>query len=1131
LRRFVGLLAVAAALASAVSAGASLVRIDRTFGDRTLPRVRHGTLAIPRGQATGRVRVIVGLTLPPLAAAHSLSLAGVTPARKLDVASPSSRRYLARIAAAQRVAAAKLRRVIPQLRIGRTFQIVLDGLTVSLPATKLPTLAGLGFVRKIYPSARFHLMTDTSPGVIGATALEQATNAKGDGIKIGIVDDGVDSTNPFLNATGFSYPAGFPKGGRRWTTPKVIVARAFPGPNSGRGGRLPIDRESSFHATHVAGIAAGDAGTCSPGGRDHPPTCGLSGVAPRAYIGNYRVFNVPTPIGLVANTPEIAGAFESAVRDGMDVINFSGGGAETEPANDAMVEVIHNVSAAGVVPVIAAGNDRDDFGMGSIGSPGTAPDAIAVAAVSNTHVFAPVLTVRRADAPDDVKRIAIESAGGARFPDEAAVAAHRLVDVGALTGTNGKPVDRHLCGPEDDTNNETKSFLPAGSLNGDIALASRGHCTFVSKAARAQAAGAIGLVLVDNRVDGPDPIPIQLPLAAGMISDLDGAHLRDYLAAHGSAADVTIGNVVQRVETGRSGIVTSFSSGGPTAFEHLLKPDVSAPGGQILSSTLPEFSGGSPFAVFDGTSMAAPHVSGAAALLLELHPGWTPLQVKSALMSTAGAAWDDTARTREAAVTLEGAGLVDLTRAVQPHVFTDPASLSFQDLDVNRGGDSRALVVRITDAGNGAGTWQVELKPQGTSTGASLQLPPAIVVPPGGEADLVAVARGSADAAAGEDYGFILLRRGDETRKIPYEFYVGRPRLEFLQAKRLEKFQLGDTINGPNRVSAYCCPAAPFGPPPDYFGPPMNESGRETLYVTSLDRPVANLGVAVEGSTAGSLVHPWFLGSANERDVQGYAGTPVNVNTLMADYSLDVGAAGASFPKVQRFYVSVDSGTDAFTHRQLPGTYELRSWVNDMRPPKIQLLTKRVAAGHPTIVARVTDKGAGVEPFSLVIGYRGVLVGAVLYDPASGIAIFPLPNTASRIPAGRTRAILSAADFQETKNVNSVGDEILPNTAFLPVRITGVSGPALTWVAPAENQCVGKTAGMLVVASSTKRVISVRFFADGKQISLDTKGASDVFGSSWSTRSAAAGLHELRAVATDAGGRTFAATRHVKVCR
>jgi hypothetical protein len=167
-------------------------------------------------------------------------------------------------------------------------------------------------------------------------------------------------------------------------------------------------------------------------------------------------FNVPTPIGLVANTPEIAAAFESAVRDGMDIINFSGGGAETDPANDAMIEVIQNVVAAGVVPVISAGNDRDTFGLGTVGSPGSAPAAIAVAAVSNTHVFAPILTVRAGDAPDDVERIAIESAGGSRFPASFGARTTRLVDVGALTGTDGAPVGRQLCGPEDDPNNETK---------------------------------------------------------------------------------------------------------------------------------------------------------------------------------------------------------------------------------------------------------------------------------------------------------------------------------------------------------------------------------------------------------------------------------------------------------------------------------------------------------------------------------------------------------------------------------------------------------------------------------------------------------------------------------------------------
>jgi len=1127
----VGLFAVAAALASAVPAGASLVPINRTFGELTVPLVRAGKLAVPRNQARGRVRVIVGLPLAPLAASFGRRLAAQGGTQKLNVRSTASRRYLARVLAAQRVAATQLSRAIPEARIGRRFQVVLDGLTVTLPATKLPRLAKLAFVHNVYPSLRYRRATDTSPSVIGADELHTLSGARGDGIKIGVVDDGVDNTNPFLDPTGFSYPVGFPRGGRPWTSPKVIVARAFPGPNSGRPGRLALDRQASFHGTHVAGIAAGDSGTCSPGGRDHPPTCGLSGVAPRAYIGNYRVFNVPTPLGNVANTPEIAAAFESAVRDGMDVINFSGGGAETEPANDAMIDVIRNTSAAGVVPVIAAGNDREDFGSGSVGSPGTAPAAITVAAVSNTHVFAPTIAVRAAGAPDMLRHIPIAGSGGTRFPNRFASTPRPLVDVATLTSLGGAPVDRRICGSDDDTNDEANSPLTPGSLQGSIALVSRGHCTFASKAIRAARAGAIGLVLVDNRPGEANEIGLQLGIPAGMISDSDGARLRAFLATSGGATDVTIGNDIERVETGRSGIVTSFSSAGVTAFERLLKPDVSAPGGQVLSSTLSEFSGGSPFAVFDGTSMATPHVSGAAALLVQLHPGWTPEQVKSALVSTAAPAWQDTARTREAPVALGGGGLVDLTRAANPRVFTEPTALSFGDLDVNRRSDSRALLVRVADAGDGAGTWQVALAPQATSAGAALDVPPALIIPPGGEAELVAVARGSADAVAGDNYGFILLRRGNLTRRIPYEFFVGRPQLELMQPKQLERFQLGTTVNGPNRVMAYCCPTAPFGPSPDYSGPPMEEKGRETLYVTSVDKPAANVGVAVESSSAGAVIDPWFLGSPNERDVQGYTGTPVNVNELMFDWRSDIGAAGASFPKVQRFYVAVDSGSDPFTHKSLAGNYILRSWVNDVRPPKIRLLTRRVGAGRPTIVARVRDAGAGVDPLSLVISYRGVNVGAALYDPTSGIAVFTLPREAGPIPIGLTRAVVSASDYQEAKNINSVGDDIFPNTSFRPVALTGVSGPALTWVAPAQNQCVSRTAGLVVVASSTKPIRSVRFFVDGKQLDIDRRGADGVYTGSWGTRLVAAGRHLLRALATDAAGRSLSATREVRVCR
>jgi minor extracellular serine protease Vpr len=1113
------LLPLAAAALTAVPTSAAALQPVRR--DAEHPRVRAGTIQIPPQHRSGRVRVVVRLAQPPLAAALGSSYTGLAAQRRLNASSAASRAYLARLARSQAAATATLRRAIPEARVSRGFRLLVNGLTVDLPATRLPALARLGFVSKVYPSLRYTLALNRSPAVMGASAYTAATGARGNGIKIGVVDDGVDQNNPFFAPTGLQYPPGYPKGARRWTTPKVIVARAFPGPGSGRRGRLAVDPRASFHGTHVAGIAAGRAGTTSTGGRDHPPVPGLSGVAPNASIGNYRVFNVPTAIGNTAQTPEIIAAFEAAVRDGMNVINFSGGGPMTDPTNDALVEAVSNVAAAGVVPVISAGNDREEFGLGSAGAPGVAPDSIAVAALSNTHVFGPALTVGG-------RNFNFLPAAGVLPPPAFSTSDRLLVDVGTIVGRDGRPVDRLLCAPGADPN-AAATTLPSGSLTGAIALVTRGRCAIVTKALRAQQAGAVGMVMVDNRSSEANAIPIRMPITSGTVADLDGAELRAYLAARGGRAPARIGRNPVQHENGRSGVVTSFSSGGPTAFGHVLKPDVGAPGFAILSATMPFFGG--PFAVFDGTSMAAPHVAGAAALLLERHPTWSPRMVKSALVSTAGPAWADTARTQEAPVLLSGSGLVNVHAADTPFVATDPVSLSFGDLNVRGGARRTARLLAISDAGGGQGTWTIQVRPQSASAGAGLDAPAAVTVPPGGTVQVGVAATATSAAAAGDNYGFLLLRRGATVRKVAYAFFVTRPGLAAITPLRLRRFQVGNTARGLSNASVYRFPALPFGPPPDYVGKPMDEKGAETLYVMRVNNPVANAGVAVVAAGQGALIHPWLLGSADENDVQGYSGTPVNVNALTFGYRSDIGAAGLLFPRRGRYMVAVDSGSDEFSGRSFAGGFVLRSWQNDVRPPRIRLLTSRVAAGRSLIAARVTDAGAGVDPTSLVIAYRQSLVGAAAYDPDSGLALFPIPSAAPPFRARRTATIILASDFQEAKNVDQAGENVLPNTRFQPSRVRVVRGPALTWLVPGGRTCASRRQPLLVAASSNARIRSVRFFDGRRGVATVRRGVAGLYSATWRTARARKGRHVIRAVVLDRRGRTFSARRVLRVCR
>jgi hypothetical protein len=230
-----------------------------------------------------------------------------------------------------------------------------------------------------------------------------------------------------------------------------------------------------------------------------------------------------------------------------------------------------------------------------------------------------------------------------------------------------------------------------------------------------------------------------------------------------------------------------------------------------------------------------------------------------------------------------------------------------------------------------------------------------------------------------------------------------------------------------------------------------------------------------------------------------------------------------------RYYVSVDSGRNEFTGQRLAGTWRLRSWVNDLRRPTIRLLTTRVSAGRPTVAVQVLDRGSGVDPFSLVFGYGQVVVGAAGYDPFTGVAVFPLPQAAPRLRTGRPRVGFLGADNQEAKNASSYGGDVLPNTRVINTRLRVVRGATVTWLTPLARRCAGRTVQLLVSASATKPIRSVRFFDGKRRIRVMRRGVAGLYLTTWRTRGAKRGLHRLRAV-VQASGQRAESSRVVRVC-
>jgi subtilisin family serine protease len=349
--------------------------------------------ASTRTESASRDLVEVVVTLPQPALAEAITkdralASAATSHHHLNLRTLAAEQYVRTLAAAQRTAAARIETAIPDAGVRWHYQVTLNGMAVAVPRAQLQRLRALRGLT-VWPTVTYHALLDKTPQLIGAPQVwGQSLATDGQGIKIGILDDGLDQTHPFFSAAGFTYPAGFPKGNTTYTTPKVIVARAFASAaNTWKYARTPFDPANSDHATHVAGIAAGDHGTPAAwNGAKYT----VSGIAPGAYIGNYKVLTVPTTdFGLDGNSPEIAAGIEQAVKDGMNVINLSLGEPEIEPSRDIVVQALDAAADAGVVPVVAAGNSFGEAGRGGMGSPANAPEAITVAASSEGGASGP----------------------------------------------------------------------------------------------------------------------------------------------------------------------------------------------------------------------------------------------------------------------------------------------------------------------------------------------------------------------------------------------------------------------------------------------------------------------------------------------------------------------------------------------------------------------------------------------------------------------------------------------------------------------------------------------------------------------------------------------------------------------
>ncbi|MCB2179602.1 S8 family serine peptidase [bacterium] len=609
------------------------------------------------------------------------------------------------------------------------YHYTFNGFAAELTLDQANQLSRQKGVVSVTPNVEYTVDTTTTPDFLGLTAEGGLWDMgyTGEDIIIGIVDSGIwPESYAFSDRTGTN--GNDTKDGKLdyqqipgWNgkcvpgeefdasdcNQKLIGAQYF---NAGYGGDAGIDasrpwefnspRDYNGHGTHTASTAGGNAGV--PAEVNGVDLGTINGIAPRARIAVYKAL-WSTEDGSTANGfgVDLVAAIDQAVADGVDVINYSISGTSTNFLDAAEVAFLY-AADAGVFVAASAGNSGPDASTVAHISPWLT----TVAAGTHDRSYTGTVTLGNGEVYEGAS-IDPRGAGPADLVYSANV---------GLAGEDATEV--RLCYP---------GTLDPALVTGKIVLCDRGVIARVDKSLAVYQAGGIGMILANT---SPSSLNADIHSVPSVHVDVaSGDAIRAYALTDGATATLTGGNISQ-IE---APFVASFSSRGPSlASGDLLKPDIMAPGVDILAAVAPPGNGGRNFDFYSGTSMASPHIAGIAALLMEAHPDWTPMMVKSAMMTTTstetnfgnaltgnffdyGAGQVTPNSAYDPGLTYN-AGWVDwlgflcgtgqLTASYCPVIGIDPSDLNYPSISIGSLAGEQTVVRTVTNVGP-AGTYNV----------------------------------------------------------------------------------------------------------------------------------------------------------------------------------------------------------------------------------------------------------------------------------------------------------------------------------------------------------------------------------------------------------------------------------------